>query len=77
MEYTYEDGYSTILKDHEGKDVLIHTWLARTYTSENFHKVRIDKAYEYAKKVQGIVQGPKMGPFVLNCYKQLLVFIKT
>jgi carbonic anhydrase/acetyltransferase-like protein (isoleucine patch superfamily) len=43
-----EDGISTVLKNHLGVDIGIHTWYTRNYGVDQFHTDRINKAYELA-----------------------------
>jgi len=49
----FGDGFSTIVKDHNGDPFLIHSWYARTYNSnskvEN-HTNRINTVYDFAVK---------------------------
>lgn len=39
---THKDGFSTILKNQEGKPFLIHTWFSRMYGKDAFHTNRIN-----------------------------------
>ena len=38
----HQDGITTILKDHLGNNLLLHSWYSRFYNSDTFHTNRID-----------------------------------
>jgi len=38
----HKDGYTTILKNHEDKTILLHTWWSRSYGGDPFHTNRIN-----------------------------------
>ena len=50
--YEAVDDISTILKNHEGVEIGMHTWYTRNYGVDQFHTDRIDKAYDRACKNQ-------------------------
>jgi len=47
----HDDGWSTILKDHEGKPFLVHSWYAREYRKDVGHTNRIDALYRQARSL--------------------------
>lgn len=50
----HPDGESTVLYNHLGEEVLIHTWYSRFYNNDRFHTRRIDNAFDEARRKQGI-----------------------
>lgn len=50
----HPDGESTVLYNHLGEEVLIHTWYSRFYNRDRFHTRRIDNAFKEACRKQGI-----------------------
>ncbi len=50
----HPDGESTILYNHLGEEVLIHTWYSRFYNRDPFHTRRINNAFKEACRKQGI-----------------------
>lgn len=50
----HPDGESTVLYNHLGEEVLIHTWYSRYYNNNRFHTQRIDNAFKEACRKQGI-----------------------
>ena len=50
----HPDGESTVLYNHLGEEVLIHTWYSRYYNNNRFHTRRIDNAFKEACQKQGI-----------------------
>ncbi len=50
----HPDGESTVLYNHLGEEVLIHTWYSRFYNRDSFHTRRIDNAFKEACHKQGI-----------------------
>ena len=50
----HPDGESTVLYNHLGEEVLIHTWYSRYYNNNRFHTHRIDNAFKEACRKQGI-----------------------
>ena len=50
----HPDGESTVLYNHLGEEVLIHTWYSRFYNRDPFHTRRIDNAFKEACHKQGI-----------------------
>ena len=49
----HPDGESTVLYNHLGEEVLIHTWYSRFYNRDQFHTRRIDNAFKEACHKQG------------------------
>lgn len=49
----HPDGESTVLYNHLGEEVLIHTWYSRFYNRDQFHTRRIDNAFKEACDKQG------------------------
>lgn len=49
--YETEDEISTIIKNHENVEIGIHTWYTRFYDVDEFHTNRINKAFDYARKI--------------------------
>lgn len=47
--YEHIDDISTILKNHVGDEIGIHTWYTREYNKDNFHTNRINSAYNLSK----------------------------
>ncbi len=50
----HPDGESTVLYNHIGEEMLIHTWYSRYYYNNRFHTQRIDNAFKEACRKQGI-----------------------
>jgi hypothetical protein len=50
----HPDGESTVLYNHLGEEVLIHTWYSRFYNRVPFHTRRINNAFKEACGKQGI-----------------------
>ena len=50
----HPDGESTVLYNHLGEEVLIHTWYSRFYNRAPFHTRRINNAFKEACGKQGI-----------------------
>lgn len=50
----HPDGESTVLYNHLGEEVLIHTWYSRFYNRDPFHTRRINNAFREACQKQGI-----------------------
>lgn len=50
----HPDGESTVLYNHLGEEVLIHTWYSRFYNRDLFHTRRINNAFKEACSKQGI-----------------------
>lgn len=50
----HHDGESTVLYNHLGEEVLIHTWYSRFYNRDPFHTRRIDNAFKEACNKQGL-----------------------
>lgn len=50
----HPDGESTVLYNHVGEEMLIHTWYSRYYNNNRFHTQRIDNAFKEACRKQGI-----------------------
>lgn len=50
----HPDGESTMLYNHLGEEILIHTWYSRFYNHERSHTRRIDNAFKEACQKQGI-----------------------
>ena len=47
--YEDSDEISTIIKNHKGDEIGIHTWYSRLYNKDNTHTDRINRAYEFSK----------------------------
>ena len=50
----HPDGESTVLHNHLGEEMLIHTWYSRFYNRDRFHTHRIDNAFNEACSKQGL-----------------------
>lgn len=50
----HPDGESTVLYNHLGEEMLIHTWYSRFYNRDPFHTRRINNAFREACQKQGI-----------------------
>lgn len=50
---THSDGVSTILKNHEGKPFITHTWYSRFYNQDTEHTQRINKIIDkYSRRTK-------------------------
>jgi len=47
--YEHSDDISTIIKNHSGEDIGIHTWYSRMYNKDPLHTKRINNAYKLSK----------------------------
>ncbi|MCL2597330.1 MAG: hypothetical protein FWD66_06680 [Paludibacter sp.] len=54
--YDKNDGYTTILNDHQGQPFLYHTWFSRFYEQNTIHNKRINNIYSLCtgKKIDNI-----------------------
>lgn len=51
--YDYlNDDLTTIVKNHEGVDFIYHTWFARKWNTDQYHKERINNVYNYCKLIK-------------------------
>jgi len=73
----FGDGFSTIVKDHNGDPFLIHSWYARMYNDQSDidnHTRRINNVYDFAVKQKKTNVGIVVPSFNLD-YKILNQFI--
>lgn len=62
----HPDGESTVLYNHLGEEVLIHTWYSRFYNRDHFHTHRIDNAFREACTKQNVKYHSPIGD-TLEC----------
>ena len=54
-----DENISTIVKNHLGEEIGIHTWFTREYGRDQYHTDRIINAYNLAKSYESVTEKPK------------------
>ncbi|MBV9124103.1 MAG: glycosyltransferase [Planctomycetes bacterium] len=50
----WEDGITTLIKDHEGAPLLLHAWFSRAWEHSHHTRRRLHHALDHARRTQGL-----------------------